>query len=88
MITGAPVICVGKKKKKNLSAAFFFFFLNENFADIPENRRNTHVVVLREGIPVRELENNNDLYDALKAAVQLIPVNAVIENNPLQKSLA
>lgn len=46
------------------------------------------MVVLREGIPAQDLENNNDLYDALKAAVQLKPVNAVIENNPLQKSLA
>lgn len=81
MITGAPVICVEKKLyiwAENLSICQFFFvcfFFNGNFARIPENHRNTHVVVLREGIPAQGLGNNNDLYEALKPAVQLIAVN-------------
>lgn len=81
MITGAPVICVEKKiiymgrKSIYLPVFLCFFFFYGNFAGISENHRNTHVVVLREGIPAQGLGNNNDLYEALKPAVQLIAVN-------------
>lgn len=65
----------GQKIYLSASFSLFVFFFNGNFARIPENHRNTHVVVLREGIPAQGLGNNNDLYEALKPAVQLIAVN-------------
>lgn len=61
---------------------------NGNFREIPENQRNTYVLlVFREEIPTKCLGNNNELSEIRKSAILLTSVSMIPENNPAQRSL-